>query len=139
MVEAEHFPYQEYVERVWNQHDADLMDEYFAQDVILHSVSPGLEPGVGIVGLKELTKGFFDSFPDLHFVVEDVLCDRNKLAARILIEGTHKGEYMGVAPTDKRVAFRDFVIYYIKNGKITDAWGLIDQYGLMQQIGAIKS
>ena len=135
---AHEFPYQQYVDEVWNSHNVNAMNKYFWQDIVIHSASPGIVTGKGIDVLKRLTQSFFDSFPDLHFIVEDTIAQGNKLSVRLLVEGTQLGEYMNVPPTGRKVAFLDFAIYHLKDNKISDVWGLIDQYRLMQQLGVKK-
>ncbi len=59
------------------------------------------------------------------------------MVTRATGRGTHKGEYLGIAPTNKQVMFRLISINRIANGKIVENWREVDTIGLMQQLGAI--
>ena len=53
--------------------------------------------------------------------------------------GTHKGEFQGFPPTNKRVKIRSADLYRIENGKIVEHWDVVDQLDLLQQTGALLS
>jgi predicted ester cyclase len=59
------------------------------------------------------------------------------VAFRYTIEGTHQGEFMGVAPTGKRVSVTAMEMLRFADGKMVDRWGNTDQLGILQQIGAL--
>ncbi len=82
---------------------------------------------------------FFGAFPDLRRRVEDVLVDRDRAAARIVIEGTHQGELMGIPPTQRPVSFGAINIFHFSDGVIAEHWITTDTLGLLQQIGAIPA
>lgn len=128
------FPYHRYVEEVWNQHDPSALAEYFAPDVRVHSLSPGIDPGIGLEYLMGLAKSLFDAFPDVRFVVEDVVQAGSRLAARLTLEGTHQQDFAGIPRTGKRMKIYDFAMYRIDGDKFTDVWSLVDIRGLRDQL-----
>ena len=138
MSNAQNFPYRQYVEDIFNLRRFDLADQYYLPDVILHSASPGVASGRGVEHFKGLARGFFASFPDAHFSVEEVVTQDDRLAARLIIEGTHKAEFLGVAPTGKRIYVYDFVNYRIEDGRIVEVWSLVDMMLLLEQLGAVS-
>ena len=79
----------------------------------------------------------YDAFPDHHFTVEDMIVEGNKVVTRATARGTHKGDFMGIAPTGKQFTMMGIWIYYIADGKIIEDWEVLDQLGMMQQLGAI--
>jgi predicted ester cyclase len=80
---------------------------------------------------------FAEAFPDLRLTVEDVVSDGEKVAARVAFRGTHRGEFQGIAPTDKEVAFSSMEFNRVVGGKVEEHWVELDLLGLMQQLGAI--
>ena len=54
-----------------------------------------------------------------------------------MLTGTHKGELMGVAATDRTVEFESVDIIRVDDGKVAEHWGVTDVMTLMQQIGAV--
>ncbi len=136
MVENGTFPYLRYVDDVWNAHHPEALADYFAPSVRVHSLTPGIEPGTGLEYLKLLAQSLFDAFPDVFFIVEDVIQQEDRLAARLTLEGTQKGEFAGIPATGKRMKVYDFAMYRIRGGKFTDVWSLVDMFGLREQLGA---
>jgi predicted ester cyclase len=51
--------------------------------------------------------------------------------------GTHKGEFQGIPPTNKKINIRSADLYKIENEIIVGHWDVVDQLNLLQQIGAI--
>jgi predicted SnoaL-like aldol condensation-catalyzing enzyme len=82
---------------------------------------------------------FFTAFPDLQHRVEDVRVDGDRIAARVVITGTHLGEFMGAVPTQRPVTFGSINIYHLADGKIAEHWVNVDTFGMLQQIGAIPA
>jgi predicted ester cyclase len=86
---------------------------------------------------KQEAADFRQGFPDVTSTIEDLIAEGDKVVARWRSRATHQGEYMGIAPTGKEVEFTGISVYRIEEGKIAESWTVEDQFGLMQQIGAI--
>jgi steroid delta-isomerase-like uncharacterized protein len=80
---------------------------------------------------------FFTALPDLRAIIHDQVADENKVVTRKTLRGTHKGELMGIPPTGKTVDIEVIDILAVKDGKITDHWNLVDQLGLLKQLGTL--
>jgi predicted ester cyclase len=83
--------------------------------------------------------GFFGAFPDLRHRLEEVLVDGDRAAARIVIEGTHQGDLMGIPPTRRPVSFGATNVFHFGDGVIAEHWITTDTLGLLQQIGAVPA
>lgn len=90
-------------------------------------------------GHKQFLTSMFNAFPDIHFTIEDILAEGDKVAFRLALTGTHKGTFQGVSPTGKKVAFGGTAIGTIVDGKLDENRAHADMVGLMQQLGAIPS
>ncbi len=108
--------------------------ELYALDYIYHGPAGELRGRDGIRGLWEV---FLTGFPDLHSTIEDMVSEGDKVVLRWRVEGTHTGEFMGVAPSNKKITLGVTEIFRVENGQLVEAWDQFDQLGLMQQIGAI--
>ena len=128
------FPYARYNQDVWNSHNPDALAEYFAPDARVHSMTPGNVAGAGLDYLKTRARSLLNAFPDVKFVVEDVVQQDDLLAARVTLEGTHRSDFAGVPATGKRMKVYDFAMYRIVDGKITDVWSLIDMQAMRDQL-----
>ena len=80
---------------------------------------------------------FRRGFPDVVSIIEDLIAEGDKVVARWRSSATHRGEYMGIPPTNKEVEFTGISLYRIEGGKIAESWNSEDQLGLMRQIGAV--
>jgi predicted ester cyclase len=86
---------------------------------------------------KQGAANFRRGFPDVISTIEDLIAEGDKVVARWRSRATHQGDYMGIAPTGNEVEFTGISFYRIEEGKIAQSWSVEDQFGLMQQIGAI--
>ena len=134
MVDSVPFPYARYTEQVWNSHDPEALAQFVAADARVHSMTPGVLAGAGLDYLKGRAQSLFNAFPDVHFEIEDIVQQDDRLAARVTLQGTQRGEFAGIPATGKRMKVYDFATYRIVGGKITDVWSLIDMQGLRDQL-----
>ncbi len=65
--------------------------------------------------------------------------ENEKLAVAWTISGTHKGEFMGVPPTNKKVTVDGITIHHFVNAKIMDSYASWDAWGMMQQLGVVPA
>ena len=99
---------------------------------------PGYPP-MDRAGHEQMGQVFWGAFPDLAQTVEDAFGDGEKVVVRYTAKGTHTGELMGMPPTGKPVAISGISTFRIVDGKIAEAHCLVDQMGMMQQLGAIPA
>jgi predicted ester cyclase len=110
------------------------LDEIIDRDVLLHTTPEGPE-ATGPEAVKQIMMMFHDVFPDIHVTADDIIAEGDKLVARQTISGTHRGEYMGIAPTGKSVRYSEIFIYRFADGRVIEAWGFVDVLSLMKQLG----
>jgi len=90
-------------------------------------------------GFKQAESEWYDAFPDMHVTIDDMVAEGDKVAVRTTWTGTHKGEIMGIPPTNKKVTFSLITISRIAGGKIMDDHGQFDALGLMRQLGLVPT
>lgn len=83
--------------------------------------------------------GFHRAFPDLHFTIEDLLAEGDRVVFRATMRGTHRGVFRDVAPTGKPVAITVLDIVRIEGGLFAEQWGGPNLWDLLQQLGAVVS
>jgi steroid delta-isomerase-like uncharacterized protein len=124
----------------WNKGKAAAMavtDKMVATNCVVHS-----EMGTDIRGLKDVKQTFsqiFDGFPDNHFTIDDMVVEGDKVAVRYTITGTHKGAFMGIPATNKKLTMWVIEIDRIVGGKLVEAWVRSDTLGAMQQLGVVPT
>ncbi len=90
-------------------------------------------------GQRQAVKAFLDAFPDLAHEIELILAEGDLVAAHQTWRGTHRGEFLGVAPTGKAIRFTSTAVLRVRNGLIEAAWDEVDLLGVLTQLGALES
>ena len=110
-----------YYERVFNGRELDSIGEYWADQRMVERVTKGC-------------LSYFDSFPDLHISLEELIAEDDRVFVRSTMTGTQDGEYKGIPPTGRNVATDCAEVYRIADGKIAGYWCLTNVAGLMRQL-----
>ncbi len=107
--------------------------EIFAADFINHTAPPGSPqgPDAVIYFFNQLLK---PAFPDLKVEIHDMVAEGDKVTTRKSFHATHKGEFFGVKPSNKKVVMDVIDVIQLRDGKYIAHWGILDMYGLMTQI-----
>lgn len=126
-------------EEVWNKGRADAIDEMFDENGIAHGLSDDpSQPIKGPTQFKPFHTVFREAFPNMVIVVEDMIAEDDRVAARCSIRAKHEGNFRGRAATQSPVEFTGIAIVRIENGKIVEAWNNFDFMKLHQQLGLIQ-
>src|SRR5215208_1734679 len=87
-----------------NTGNFDVFDEVVAPDVIDHDPAP--EQGPGPQGFKDMFRAMRSAFPDLEVTPEHMTVTEDDVALAYTVTGTHEGEFLGVAPTGRKITAR---------------------------------
>jgi len=125
-------------EEVWNQGRADAIDEMFDENGVAHGLSDDpANPIKGPTGFRPFHNVFREAFPNMMIVVEDMIAEDDKVAARCSVRAQHEGDFLGKAATQSPVDFAGIAIVRIYNGKIVEAWNNFDFMTLHKQVGLL--
>jgi predicted ester cyclase len=116
---------------------AKTIDELVEPDATIRTPLPG--DATGAQALKQVWAVLLRAYPDLHLTVEDLIGEGDKVVARIVCTGTHLGEYMGLEPTGKSIAYDEIFIFRFANGRVVETWGVVDVLSQMKQLGVIPT
>ena len=122
----------------YNQRDLEAEADLLAPGFVAHV--PGGPAPLDLEGLeawRQFTAPFTEAFPDLRLTVQDIAAEGDTVAARVAFRGTHRGEFQGIPPTDKEVAFSSMEFNRVVGGKVAEHWVELDLLGLMQQLGVV--
>jgi len=123
-------------QELYNSNDLDRLMEVLAEDLRTPNIMPGIPQG--LEGAKAAHRIMLAGFPDYQTMIEDLIAEGDKVAARIKMMGTHTGEFMGIPATGKWISFTGIYIVRIANGKIVEHWGEEDSVSLLGQLGVLK-
>ena len=108
-------------------------DEFIAIDYIGHLGATQMDRAE----LERVERAFASSFPNMKYTIDDMLAEKDRVVLRLTSRGTHRGEFQGIAPTDRRVEFTGIVIYRIAGHKIAESWGELDLLRLMRRLRSV--
>ncbi|MBC7388237.1 MAG: ester cyclase [Opitutaceae bacterium] len=132
--------------------NAKLVDHYFNEvmnkgnlDIVEEIMDPSFafiiptqkNPTVGYENFKSFVTYLRTAFPDIKFTGLRQTAEKNKVAVRWQIEGTHLGEFLGAPATGNKISDFGIDIFTLRNGKIASVHVNENDFGLMQQMGVI--
>jgi len=116
-----------------NMQNYDSFDEFVVEDYVDHDPIPGQQPGRE--GLKAAYKGFSDAFPDIWFTFEDLIAEGDLVVGRGVIEGTQKGAFLALPPSNKHIQWTGTRMFRVRDGKVSEGWINFDLLAVFQQMG----
>jgi steroid delta-isomerase-like uncharacterized protein len=122
---------------VLNNGNFGLLDELVATDFVEHTTQPGVPPTRE--GFKQALMALKTAFPDLHYVIEDSIETGDRIVHRVTASGTMKADFMGIPATGKRAIWTEIHIGRVANGRLAEHWGLVDQLGMLVQLGIVPA
>jgi steroid delta-isomerase-like uncharacterized protein len=122
-------------EDLFSRGDLDTANQILSADFVYHLPR---EEERGIEELKHYVSSYRTAFPDIQDSVEEIVAEGDKVVVRWSSRGTHQGEFMGVAPTGRDVAFTGMRLFRIAENKIAESWVNLDERGLQEQLGALS-
>src|SRR3954447_23323614 len=125
----------QFIEDVFHKHNLDMLDHYMAVDIVEHDPLP--VEASGIEGQKQFFAIFLSAFPDFQIGIDDLLAEGDRVVARQTFGGTHQGAFLGIAPTGKQFSISGIDMVRIADGKMVEHWSVIDNLGMLQQLGVI--
>ncbi|MDF6023022.1 ester cyclase [Streptomyces sp. JH34] len=111
------------------------IDDFVEPEVLFHAPVP--MRATGAEALKRVWAVLLRAFPDLHVTVEETIAEGDKIVSRNTVTGTHRGEYQGLAPTGRAVAYNEVFIFRLAHGRIAEIRGVVDVLSQLRQLGAL--
>ncbi len=127
------------IEEVWNKGKLEVIVELTASNATFHDPSVPGGKFTGPEGVRQFVQIYRTAFPDVHITINDQIAEGDQVATRWTATGTHKGELMGIAPTNKRVTVTGTDIERYQGGKVVESWASYDMLGMLQQLGVVAS
>jgi steroid delta-isomerase-like uncharacterized protein len=114
-----------------------VIDELISPDFVDHSAWPGI-PATR-EGVKQIFGIFQAALADLEVIIHDQIAEADRVVTRKTLRGTHQGDLLGVPPSGNVIRIEVIDILRVQDGQITDHWNLVDQHGLLQQLGLVPA
>ncbi len=128
---------QTFMEECWNRGNLNKVAELLTDQVRFHDpVFPSLNPGTQNV--RNHIEGCRKAFPDLHFTIDDTIAERNEVVIHWTAQGTHKGPFLGMQPTNRKVTVNGTSIYRLEGSKIAEGYANWNLATMLAQLGLVE-
>jgi steroid delta-isomerase-like uncharacterized protein len=126
----------DFIQELFTKGDVTAVDRHLADDFVAHDPAmPGLTPDRQ--GFRDAAVRIRAAFPDWHSDLRLLLAEGEYVAEHFTASGTHRGEIMGVAATNRHVTLPGINIFRLRDGKIVERWGNLDLLGFLMQLGVV--
>src|SRR6516165_1352428 len=126
----------EFIEGLFTKGDLGAVDTYLAEDFV------NRDPPFGAASDREGMRGagamFRAAFPDWHSDIYHLVGEGDLVVEQFTASGTQQGEIMGVPATGRTVTLRGIQVFRIRDGRIVERWGRLDDLGLLSQLGLVN-
>ena len=109
--------------------------EFYAEDVVLHGYPPDLPPGRE--GAAIFYQMIWSAFPDAAVTVHEILEEGDRIAALYSLQGTHRGDFMGIPASDATINVPGMTIIRFEDNRFAERWNVLEQLTMLQQLGAV--
>jgi len=116
--------------------DVEWMDRHVAPEFVRHD--PGLPFEVrGPEGVAQLHDALLPAFPDMELPLHDLVAEGEKVLVRLTIHATHTGPFGELEATGRRIEVPVLDLFQIRDERFVEHWALLDNLGMMRQLGAL--
>lgn len=116
----------------WNERRPEVLDELQTQDVVYHGTSMKMD---GIEEYKQVYNSYLNAFHDSHVEVKKLVAESDFVMSHVRLSCVHNGDLDGLLPTGNKVSTSVFTSFRMVDGKIAEEWEIIDELGMMTQLG----
>ena len=122
-----------YFEELINQQRPEIFREIYAEDYLFHNLENGQEQR-GLTGFEAFLPYFFKAFPDIHYTIDQMVAEGDKVVVQVTARGTHMGEFWGYPASNNKIHLSEVFFYTLRDGKIIENRRLIDMATLDKQL-----
>ena len=127
----------EFIDRLFTAGDVSVLDELAVPEYLDHDPPFG---GTGTAdGWRAMATMIRDAFPDWHSDVHALYAEDDIVVERSTASGTHKGEIFGVPPSETGCTLAGINIFRVRDGRIVERWGRLDELGMLRRLGVVPT
>jgi steroid delta-isomerase-like uncharacterized protein len=123
-----------FIETAFNQHQADHAADFLTPNIEWHGGTLGTVEGRD--NFAGLISAIVSALPDLHNAEQDIIAERDIVSVRAVVDGTHKGDLLGIPASGRHVQWDAVDVYRVVDGKIAEEWAADDLLAFVYGVGA---
>jgi steroid delta-isomerase-like uncharacterized protein len=116
--------------------DLDAFDDLLHPDVLVHAPM-GLSTE-GREAEKAVWRDALTAMPDIRHNIQEVVVSGSTIAARAVVTGTLEGDFGGIIANGRSFTIDQALFATVRDGKIVEAWEIVDTASLLRQLGALS-
>jgi steroid delta-isomerase-like uncharacterized protein len=121
---------------VFNAHDLQRVQEFIASESVNHNARPGTPDGPE--GAREVFTRLWSAFPDMHFEIQGLVAEGDRVVCIGIMSGTQDGPFQGIPATHRHISARHVhVLTYNHTGLVTEHLAVRDDLALQRQLGVL--
>jgi steroid delta-isomerase-like uncharacterized protein len=124
-----------FIDALFTKGDLGAVDEYLTDDFTDHD--PPMAQFLGREGMRQAAAVFRAAFPDWHSDLDFLVEEDDLVVETFTASGTQQGEIFGVPASGRTVSLHGINIWRLRDGRIVERWGRLDELGLMRQLGLV--
>ncbi len=125
-----------FYEHITSNNLIEEFSDYIADNCIVRIGESVVE--VGIEGMIQHNNDVRKTYPDLKMTVIRQFSDGDTVITEFIMEGTHKGEWLGMKPTGKKLRMSGVDIDRLIDGKIVEHGGAVNTFEALFAADIIK-
>ena len=124
-----------FYETVVTRHQLERLPECLSAGCVLRE-GEAIRP-LGIDGMRAHLEAVRQTYPDYTMRIVRQYCDGDTVISEFVMEGTHQGEYLGISPTHRRLAFSGVNVDRLSGGKMVEHSGVVNTFEVFWANGLI--
>jgi steroid delta-isomerase-like uncharacterized protein len=127
----------DFIDGLFSRGDLGAVETFLAEDFVNHDPPFGVSTDRD--GMRQAGVMMRAGFPDWSSELHELIAEGDLVVERFTARGTHRGEVMGVAGTGRTVSLPGINIFRLRDGRIVERWGRLDELGLLRQLGLVPA
>ncbi|WP_342756626.1 ester cyclase [Kineothrix sedimenti] len=124
-----------FYEHITTNHIVEKVADYVSDDCAIRLGDKTIP--VGVAGMQQHMIDVRKTYPDLKMIITRQYCDGDYIISEFIMEGTHKGEWLGMKPSGKKLCITGVDIDKVIDGKIVEHGGAVNTFEALFEAGII--
>jgi steroid delta-isomerase-like uncharacterized protein len=122
----------------WNSHDFAQVAPFYSPEYQGFDVAQAA-PQSGLAGIEAGLNLYWKAFPDLHFTLQDCVCEDDRISLFWIATGTHGGTILNIPATGRPVNIHGVALHKIRDDKVVSCHYIWDTAGLLRNLGLLPA